>query len=293
MLITLTVASAIAVVASATLLGIREPGGRVAGVPDVSRMLVRQAIVEQPENIESLAYARRADELVRLRDLPVTPVRAVAEYAERAQDNASGKPGDSADAPVATPPAQDTPPAQASPPAEAPVAEAAAPSPPSEPAAVANLPATTQPAADAVAATAPPAATQSETATKPDPVAPPPAATQTETAAAPDPIAPTSATPLANEPPATARDPRQSDPRLATPESGASEIAAPDRPSVPATPKTEHPKTAHKPSKRPHMTRLVRTMPPTAATGFAVSPQASQESRTTDQLLDARLRADP
>jgi len=275
MLITLTVASAIAVVASATLLGIREPGGRVAGVPDVSRMLVRQAIVEQPENIETLAYARRADELVRLRDLPVTPVRAVAEYAERAQDNASGKPGDSADAPVATPPAQDTPPAQASPPAEAPVAEAAAPSPPSEPAAVANLPATTQPAADAVAATAPPGATQ------------------TETAAAPDPIAPTSATPLANEPPAPASDPRQSDPRLATPESGASEIAAPDRPSVPATPKTEHPKTARKPSKRPHMTRLVRTMPPTAATGFAVSPQASQESRTTDQLLDARLRADP
>lgn len=275
MLITLTVASAIAVVASATLLGIREPGGRVAGVPDVSRMLVRQAIVEQPENIETLAYARRADELVRLRDLPVTPVRAVAEYAERAQDNASGKPGDSADAPVATPPAQDTPPAQASPPAEAPVAEAAAPSPPSEPAAVANLPATTQPAADAVAATAPPGATQ------------------TETAAAPDPIAPTSATPLANEPPAPASDPRQSDPRLATPESGASEIAAPDRPPVPATPKTERPKAAHKPSKRPHMTRLGRAIPPTAATGFAVSPQASQDSRTTDQLLDARLRADP
>jgi len=291
MLITLTVASAIAVVASATLLGIREPGGRVAGVPDVSRMLVRQAIVEQPENIETLAYARRADELVRLRDLPVTPVRAAAEYAERAQDNASGKPGDSVDAPAATPLAQDSSPAQASPPAEAPAAEAAPPSPPSEPAAVANLPATTQPAADAVAAPVPPAATQSETATTPDPVAPAPAATQS--AATPDPVAPTPTTPLANEPPAAASEPNQSDPRLAAPESGASEIAAPDRPPVPATPKTERPKAAHKPSKRPHMTRLGRAIPPTAATGFAVSPQASQDSRTTDQLLDARLRADP
>src|SRR5262249_28103694 len=108
----LPVAPGIGVVASATLLGIREPGGRVAGVPDVSRMLVRQAIVEQPENIETLAYARRADELVRLRDLPVTPVRAVAEYAERAQDNAGGNPGNSAEAPAATPPAQTPPPAR-------------------------------------------------------------------------------------------------------------------------------------------------------------------------------------
>src|SRR5262249_61607336 len=130
----LLAASALGVGAGGSLFGMREPGGRVAGVPDVSRMLVRQAIVEQPENIETLAYARRADELVRLRDLPVTPVRAAAEYAERAQDNASGKPGDSVDAPAATPLAQDSSPAQASPPADAPAAEEAAHSPPSEPA---------------------------------------------------------------------------------------------------------------------------------------------------------------
>src|SRR5262245_66495131 len=94
MLITLTVASAIAVVASATLLGIREPGGRVAGVPDVSRMLVRQAIVEQPENIETLAYARGADEIVRMRELAVKLVRAEAEMAAREQDCADEQPGD-------------------------------------------------------------------------------------------------------------------------------------------------------------------------------------------------------
>ena len=36
-----------------------------------------------------LAYSRRADELLRLRDLPVTPARAVVDYAERAQARAA------------------------------------------------------------------------------------------------------------------------------------------------------------------------------------------------------------
>src|SRR5262249_44566319 len=79
------------------------------------------AIVEQPdrEQIEMLAYTRRADELVRLRDLPATPVRAVVEYAERAQADAIGKPSDSgggAAAPPPPPPDPPPPPPRASPP---------------------------------------------------------------------------------------------------------------------------------------------------------------------------------
>src|SRR5215813_4876563 len=120
----LIVASAMAVAASATLLGIHDPGNRVVGVPDVSRTLVRQAIVDVPDrqHIQMLAYTRRADELVRLRDLPTAPVRAVIEFAERAQAQAL----EAANAPAALP---------APPPAE--IAPATTPD---EPAAVASLP---------------------------------------------------------------------------------------------------------------------------------------------------------
>src|SRR5262249_48536836 len=84
----------------------RDPARNISGVPDLSRTLVRQAIVEGPEGQQSqgLTYtSRRADELLRLRDLPVTPVRAVVEYAEQAQagaaEGASAPP-----APAAAPP---------------------------------------------------------------------------------------------------------------------------------------------------------------------------------------------
>jgi hypothetical protein len=40
------------------------------------------------QHFQSLAYARRADELLRLRDLPVAPARAVVEFAEQAQTDA-------------------------------------------------------------------------------------------------------------------------------------------------------------------------------------------------------------
>ena len=93
---------------SAGILGARAPGNDLGGVSDLSRTLVRQAIVAEPESQQShlLAYSRRADELLRLRDLPVTPARAVVEYAEQAQARAA----ETASAPAATPPA-DAPPA--------------------------------------------------------------------------------------------------------------------------------------------------------------------------------------
>jgi hypothetical protein len=88
---------------SAGVLGSRDAASNLGGVPDLSRPLVRQAIVDEPESRQLLllAYSRRADELLRLRDLPVTPVRAVVEYAEQAQ----AAPTIVATAPVAAPPA--------------------------------------------------------------------------------------------------------------------------------------------------------------------------------------------
>ena len=71
---------------SAGMLGTRDPANNLTGVPGVSRALVRQAAVDEAEwqQFQLLGYSRRADELQRLRDLPVTPVRAVVEYAEQA-----------------------------------------------------------------------------------------------------------------------------------------------------------------------------------------------------------------
>ena len=71
---------------SASMLGSRDPVRHLSGVPDVT--LVREALIEEPESQQSqlLAYSRRADELMRLRDLPV---RAVVEYAEQAQARAA------------------------------------------------------------------------------------------------------------------------------------------------------------------------------------------------------------
>lgn len=82
---------AVVLALSAGMLGARPPGDDLSGVPEISRTLVRQAIVAEPDRqqFQLLAYSRRADELLRLRDLPVTPARAVVDYAEQAQARAA------------------------------------------------------------------------------------------------------------------------------------------------------------------------------------------------------------
>ena len=87
MLTALFATTMLALAASAGMFGSGVPGKRVADVPELSRALVRQAIVEEPDwqHFQLLAYSRRADELLRLRELSASPARAVVEYAEQAQ----------------------------------------------------------------------------------------------------------------------------------------------------------------------------------------------------------------
>jgi hypothetical protein len=159
-LATVIAACAAVLAMSAGILGTHDPGEHLAGVPSMSRPMVRQAIVEDSEwqRSQVLAYTRRADELQRLRDLPITPVHALVEYAERAQKAAEEK---RASAPVATP-------------APAPTidaAEPAAPSPVNEPTAVDAAP-SAPPAAQPA-----PAVIASAASTTPAPDAPPVIAT--------------------------------------------------------------------------------------------------------------------
>ena len=127
MLAALFATSVTALATSAGLVGTGDPGKRVADVPELSRTLVQHAIVEAPEwqHAPSLAYARRADELLRLRDLPTTPVRAVVEYAERAQAETTGSTPPAEISGATTHPATDSP-AVASAAADAPVATGSA-----------------------------------------------------------------------------------------------------------------------------------------------------------------------
>lgn len=78
---------AVVLAASAGFIGSRDPSRGFADVPEVSRPLMQTAIMEEPEwqHFQLLAYARRADELQRLLELPVTPARAVVEIPEHAE----------------------------------------------------------------------------------------------------------------------------------------------------------------------------------------------------------------
>jgi hypothetical protein len=246
---------------SAGLIGARDPGRNISGVPDLSRALMRQAIVEEPEWQQSqlLAYSsRRADELLRLRELPVTPVRAVVEYAEQAQARAA----ETASAPAAPPVDSATAPASAASEEGAVVVATA-------PAATASADAAREPAADSAtvfAASPADAPRQPPTPTAAiEPVANPPSDTTAATAVV------AAATPApATAAPAAA--PAGGDTQVAAVQTGGSETAemyGPVRSSA-AKPhrggKTVHARPA-KPKKKPQVARAPRNIVP-ATTSF-------------------------
>jgi len=184
--LTTVIAACAAVLAmSAGLFATRDPGENISGVPSVSRPLVRHAIVEDSDSQHSrvTAYARRADELQRLRDLPTaSPAPALAVIASAAAAAPAETP---AAAPAEAPPAAAALTAPATPsatpdrptvvanaptaipaeapaavPAEAPAAAITAPAPQAAPAVVASAP-----AAIPAEPSAPPAATLPEAPT--------------------------------------------------------------------------------------------------------------------------------
>src|SRR5262249_3781409 len=57
-LVAMIATCAVALALSAGMLGTRDPANNLSGVPEVSRALMRQAVVEEPES-QVLAYSRR------------------------------------------------------------------------------------------------------------------------------------------------------------------------------------------------------------------------------------------
>ena len=280
---------------SAGLLGTRDPGNDLSGVPDVSRMLVRQAIVEDPEwqQFHLLAYSRRADELQRLRDLPVTPVRAVVEYAEQARARAES--ADAPAAPVTTPPA-DTAAAAAPAATPAPTVVASAPAAPS------SVDAPPSPADDMPPLAAAPADTPS--------VAPAPAAPPSDTTVAAVPASlPAIDAPAVTAPPETAAAPvpapapaapaASADTQVATVQAGVSETAEMYGPEQPKAghkrrhgPRAAHahPATQAKP-KKPAVARVNRGVAPSASTGFTVdTPDNRSSTSSAPRFTGSRTR---
>jgi hypothetical protein len=253
---------------SAGMLGARTPGDDLTGVPEVSRTLMRQAIVADPDpQLQVLAYSRRADELLRLRDLPVTPVRAVVEYAEHAQARSESAPA----APAVTP-AADSAVASASvatPPADAPQSGAA------RSASAASSPIDTLPVSTAAPLAGPPA--EISTAVANAPVAAPSADTPSTPPAAPVAVPAVAATTAAPTPvPAPAAS---GDSQVATVQTGTSETAEMYGPEKPKTEGTPHHRA--KAAARPHPAKpkkkaQVAVAPTrdtqTPSTGFAANP---------------------
>jgi hypothetical protein len=161
-ILTAVIAACVAVLAASVgLVGTGNPVKQAVDVPDVGRSLMQQAIVETPDwqHFQLLAYSRRADELLRLRDLPAAPARAVVEFAEQAQaDAALAEPA--ADSTTRTA-AQQADQAQSAPGGAAAPSAPAAPPPLASPAAEADTPvasivASLQDGAETTAAIAPP-----------------------------------------------------------------------------------------------------------------------------------------
>jgi hypothetical protein len=260
---------------SAGMLGARDPGDDLTGVPEISRTLVRQAIVAEPDRqqVQLLAYSRRADELLRLRDLPTTPARAVVDYAEHAQARAAET--TSTAAPAATSPTNSV---------TAPAAAASEP----EPAAAAPAPTATAEAPAAASATppadaAPPATIAMAPVTNPHgdttaaiPV--PPAGPRSVTAAPDAAPANVATAPAADEAPAETAAPTASgDTQVAAVHPGGGATAepyGPEKPKADAKPR-HHTKVAHphpsKPKKKIQVVVGNPRAPPTTSTGFAVN----------------------
>jgi hypothetical protein len=265
-IVTVIATCAVVLALSAGLVGTRDPGKNLTGVPEVSRMLMRQAIVEEPEwqQFQLLAYSsRRADELLRLRNLPVTPTRAVVEYAERAQAQAAqaaiaSAASEPAEIVVATAPVAPQPATEPAPAVVAPAPIIAPPAAEAAPAAAASEPIVSSPASEPA-----PIAIASAPAIKPDPV---------ETAVA--------AVVTADPAPAPVPAAESSDTQVANAESGSGATAAVQAPAKKVASKLHRAKTVHasKPKKKLARTRRVA---PAAATGFPVDlPNQSAENRS-------------
>jgi hypothetical protein len=97
-ILTAVIAACVAVLsASIGLVGTGNPVKQSTAVPDISHLLMRQAIMDAPEwqHFQALASTRRADELLRLRDLSATPT--VVESAEQPPEVALAAPPSAAE----------------------------------------------------------------------------------------------------------------------------------------------------------------------------------------------------